>query len=161
MQEILQTLSSYGLSIPEHKAREIEVDLERLTSKIEHLRCQNDVLQLSLEESKSNADRLTMLVGKYESNNTALQLAVNYSEQTIEAQEVVLALKESEQSVLLANCKAAGVGLGTVWKSGKGFSDICSSDNCSGFYVNKDTRLGLPLGFRCGVGFGILMLSPG
>ena len=112
MQEILQTLSSYGLSIPEHKAREIEVDLERLTSKIEHLKCQNDLLQLSLEESKANADRLTMLVGKYESNNTALQLAVNYSEQTIEAQEVLLALKESEQSVLLANCKAAGVGLG-------------------------------------------------
>ena len=113
MQEILQTLSSYGLSIPEHKAREIEVDLERLTSKIEHLKCQNDLLQLSLEESKANADRLTMLVGKYESNNTALQLAVNYSEQTIEALEVLLALKESEQSVLLANCKAAGVGLGT------------------------------------------------
>ncbi|XP_041459959.1 colorectal mutant cancer protein-like [Lytechinus variegatus] len=126
MQEILQTLSSYGLSIPEHKAREIEVDLERLTSKIEHLRCQNDVLQLSLEESKSNADRLTMLVGKYESNNTALQLAVNYSEQTIEALEVVFALKESEQSVLLANCKAAGVGLESSEGSGEDSEETTS-----------------------------------
>ena len=114
MQEILQTLSSHGLSIPESKAREFEVEMERLNSKIEHLKSQNDLLQLSLEESKSNADRLTMLVGKYESNNTALQLAVNYSDQAIEAYDVLHALCDSEQQLILANCKAAGVGgLGT------------------------------------------------
>ncbi|XP_072019869.1 colorectal mutant cancer protein-like isoform X2 [Amphiura filiformis] len=110
MQEILQTLNSHGLSIPESKAREFEVEMERLNSKIEHLKSQNDLLQLSLEESKSNADRLTMLVGKYESNNTALQLAVNYSDQTIEAYEVLHGLSDSEQQLILANCKAVGVG---------------------------------------------------
>ncbi|XP_071788109.1 colorectal mutant cancer protein-like isoform X3 [Asterias amurensis] len=110
VQEILQAMSSHGLSIPENKARDIEVEMERLNSKIEHLRSQNDLLQLSLEESKCSADRLTMLVGKYESNNTALQLAVNYCDQTVEAYEVLLMLCETEQQVVLANCRAAGVG---------------------------------------------------
>lgn len=112
VQEIFQTLSTHGLSLPEGKISEIEVEMERLNSKIEHLRSQNDLLQLSLEESKSSADRLTMLVGKYESNNTALQLAVNYSDQAIEAFESLLALSQSEKQLLLANCRAAGAGIG-------------------------------------------------
>ncbi|XP_038076690.1 colorectal mutant cancer protein-like isoform X2 [Patiria miniata] len=110
VQEILQALGSHGLAVPESKAREIEVELERLNSKIDHLRSQNDLLQLTLEESKSNADRLTLLTGKYESNNTALQLAVNYADQTVEAYSVLLMLLETEQQVILANCRAAGVG---------------------------------------------------
>ncbi|XP_022086892.1 colorectal mutant cancer protein-like isoform X3 [Acanthaster planci] len=110
VQEILQALGSHGLPVPESKAREIEVEMERLHSKIEHLRSQNDLLQLTLEESKSNADRLTLLTGKYESNNTALQLAVSYADQAAEAFDVLLMLLETEQQVLLANCRAAGVG---------------------------------------------------
>ncbi|XP_071826338.1 colorectal mutant cancer protein-like isoform X1 [Apostichopus japonicus] len=112
VQEIFQTLSTHGLSLPEGKISEIEVEMERLNSKIEHLKSQNDLLQLSLEESKSSADRLTMLVGKYESNNTALQLAVNYSDQAIEAFESLLSLSQSEKQLLLANCRAAGAGFG-------------------------------------------------
>lgn len=112
VQEIFQTLSTHGLSLPEGKISEIEVEMERLNSKIEHLKSQNDLLQLSLEESKSSADRLTMLVGKYESNNTALQLAVNYSDQAIEAFESLLSLSQSEKQLLLANCRAAGAGIG-------------------------------------------------
>ena len=119
-------MSSHGLSIPENKARDIEVEMERLNSKIEHLRSQNDLLQLSLEESKCSADRLTMLVGKYESNNTALQLAVNYCDQTVEAYEVLLMLCETEQQVVLANCRAAGVGgIGTGEK--KSFGSFAST----------------------------------
>ncbi len=62
----------------EEKLREFEIETERLSSKIEHLRSQNDVLTLNLEDAKGNADRLTVLLGKYESNNVALQLAVGY-----------------------------------------------------------------------------------
>ncbi|XP_071943323.1 colorectal mutant cancer protein-like isoform X2 [Antedon mediterranea] len=110
LQEVFQTLNSHGLSIPENKVREFEVEMERLNSKIEHLKSQNDLLTLTLEESKANCDRLSMLVGKYESNNTALQMAVNYSDQTIEAYKAQLDLARCEQQSLLANCKAAGLG---------------------------------------------------
>ncbi|XP_033124160.1 colorectal mutant cancer protein-like isoform X2 [Anneissia japonica] len=110
LQEVFQTLNSHGLSIPENKVREFEVEMERLNSKIEHLKSQNDLLSLTLEESKANCDRLSMLVGKYESNNTALQMAVNYSDQTIEALKTQLDLAQCEQQSLLANCKAAGLG---------------------------------------------------
>lgn len=109
-QEIFQTLFSTGSPVPENKIREFEVEMERLNSRIEHLKSQNDLLNLTLEESKSQCDRLSVLIGKYESNNTALQLALSYSDQAIETFEVILALLESEQDQIRANCKAVGLG---------------------------------------------------
>ncbi|KAI2665088.1 Colorectal mutant cancer protein [Labeo rohita] len=97
IQEIFQTLYSHGSAISESKIREFEVETERLNSRIEHLKSQNDLLTITLEECKTNAERMSMLVGKYESNATALRLALQYSEQCIEAYELLLALAESEQ----------------------------------------------------------------
>ncbi|XP_041105065.1 colorectal mutant cancer protein-like isoform X2 [Polyodon spathula] len=110
IQEIFQTLYSHGSAISENKIREFEVETERLNSRIEHLKSQNDLLTITLEECKSNAERMSMLVGKYESNATALRLALQYSEQCIEAYELLLALAESEQSVVLGQFRAAGIG---------------------------------------------------
>ncbi|XP_051875502.1 colorectal mutant cancer protein isoform X2 [Pristis pectinata] len=110
IQEIFQTLYSHGSAISESKIREFEVETERLNSRIEHLKSQNDLLTITLEECKSNAERMSMLVGKYESNSTALRLALQYSEQCIEAYELLLALAESEQGLILGQFKAAGVG---------------------------------------------------
>lgn len=110
IQEIFQTLYSHGSAISENKIREFEVETERLNSRIEHLKSQNDLLTITLEECKSNAERMSMLVGKYESNATALRLALQYSEQCIEAYELLLALAESEQSLVLGQFRAAGVG---------------------------------------------------
>ncbi|CAI5787147.1 Hypothetical predicted protein [Podarcis lilfordi] len=110
IQEIFQTLYSHGSAISESKIREFEVETERLNSRIEHLKSQNDLLTITLEECKSNAERMSMLVGKYESNATALKLALQYSEQCIEAYELLLALAESEQSLILGQFRAAGVG---------------------------------------------------
>uniref|UniRef100_A0A8C0KGQ6 MCC regulator of WNT signaling pathway n=1 Tax=Canis lupus dingo TaxID=286419 RepID=A0A8C0KGQ6_CANLU len=113
IQEIFQTLYSHGSAISESKIREFEVETERLNSRIEHLKSQNDLLTITLEECKSNAERMSMLVGKYESNATALRLALQYSEQCIEAYELLLALAESEQSLILGQFRAAGVGSST------------------------------------------------
>ncbi|KAM9517371.1 colorectal mutant cancer protein isoform 2-T2 [Salvelinus alpinus] len=110
IQEIFQTLYSHGSAISENKIREFEVETERLNSRIEHLKSQNDLLTITLEECKGNAERMSMLVGKYESNATALRLALQYSEQCIEAYELLLALAESEQSLVLGQFRAAGVG---------------------------------------------------
>ncbi|KAM9138313.1 colorectal mutant cancer protein isoform 2-T2 [Pangshura tecta] len=110
IQEIFQTLYSHGSAVSESKIREFEVETERLNSRIEHLKSQNDLLTITLEECKSNAERMSMLVGKYESNATALRLALQYSEQCIEAYELLLALAESEQSLILGQFRAAGVG---------------------------------------------------
>nr|CAD7261733.1 unnamed protein product [Timema shepardi] len=90
--------------------RHYEVEAERLGSRLEHCRAQNTVLALTLEEAKTQADRLSLLVGKYESNATALRLALGYSDRAIEAYDVLVALLESELGLLLANCRAAGIG---------------------------------------------------
>nr|XP_022311817.1 colorectal mutant cancer protein-like isoform X1 [Crassostrea virginica] len=109
MQEIVQNLYSEGGQLTECKVQEFEIEFERLQSKIDSLKSQNDLLGLTLEESKSQSDRLSVLIGKYESNNTALQLGLNYSDQIIEAYDVVLSLTESELGLTLSNCRAAGL----------------------------------------------------
>nr|XP_034320672.1 colorectal mutant cancer protein-like isoform X1 [Crassostrea gigas] len=110
MQEIVQTLyTGGGGELTETRVQEFEIEFERLHSKIDSLKSQNDLLSLTLEESKSQSDRLSVLIGKYESNNTALQLGLNYSDQIIEAYDVVLSLTESELGLTLSNCRAAGI----------------------------------------------------
>ncbi|GFO30024.1 hypothetical protein PoB_005652900 [Plakobranchus ocellatus] len=89
---------------------EFEVELERRQARSDHLKAQNDVLAATLEESRSYAERLSVLMGKYESNNTALQLASAFSDHCLEAQDVLIALMDTEMGVLLANCRAAGLG---------------------------------------------------
>lgn len=107
-QEIFHALCSSGSHISESKIREFEVETERLNSKIEHLKSQNDLLCLTLEESKTQCDRLSVLIGKYESNNTALQLALSYSDQALEVTELLLRLMESEIGLIVAKCHVAG-----------------------------------------------------
>ncbi|KAK3093091.1 hypothetical protein FSP39_010966 [Pinctada imbricata] len=109
MQEIVQTIYTSGSEMTDSKVQEFEIEFERLQSKIDNLKSQNDLLALTLEESKSQSDRLSVLIGKYESNNTALQLAVNYSDQAIEAYDVLLALIESELGLVLTNSRVLGV----------------------------------------------------
>lgn len=76
---------------------------------VEHLRCQNDLLQLALEESRGQCDRLSVLLGKHESNQTALQLALACSDRALEAFDALLALADSGQGLVLASCRAAGL----------------------------------------------------
>lgn len=44
--------------------RELELEVERLASKAEHLRAQNDVLSLTLYESRAVGERLAVLLGE-------------------------------------------------------------------------------------------------
>jgi len=78
VREIQHTLVLRGVPLNGDRLREVEIEIDRLNSRIDHLRSQNDVITLNLEDAKSHADRLTELLGKYESNNVALQLALRY-----------------------------------------------------------------------------------
>ena len=110
VQEISAMLAGPGNEMPEAKIRELEIEFERLTSKIDNLKSQNDLVCLTLDESKAHCDHLSVLIGKYESNNTALQLVMSYCDQSTEAYGVLTALLDTERRVLLANCRAAGLG---------------------------------------------------
>ncbi|CAL4060238.1 unnamed protein product, partial [Meganyctiphanes norvegica] len=111
-QELYHALATAGGTLqPHERLKEFEVEIERLHSKVDHLKSQNDVLAITLSESKAHCDHLSIQMGKYESNSTALQLAVTNLDQTIEAFEILVALLESEIGLLLASCRAAGVGV--------------------------------------------------
>ena len=80
-----------------------------MQSKIEHLRAQNDVLCLTLEESKGLCTRLTVLLGKHESNSTALALAGTSSDTALEVADTLIALSRAQLATLLAHCRVAGL----------------------------------------------------
>ncbi|KDR23021.1 hypothetical protein L798_02176, partial [Zootermopsis nevadensis] len=130
----LQEADLQELSRSEAVRRQYEVETERLTSRLEHARAQNAVLALTLDESKTQCDRLSLLVGKYESNATALRLALSYSDRAIEAYDVLVALLESELGLLLANCRAAGIGNQNMTKDG--------DNDCAGEVVALLRRAG-------------------
>ena len=103
---LLQTLVTYGsveqvlCTLVEHFVNEVEekehegtMNVQRVDSRLAHMQSQNDLLQLSLDESKQNADRLSLLCGKYESNSCAWSLALQNTEQLIETYEVMLQLQ--------------------------------------------------------------------
>ena len=45
------------------RVNELELEVERLASRSEHLRAQNDVLSLTLAESRALGERLAVLLG--------------------------------------------------------------------------------------------------
>ena len=49
----------------ESKLKEFEIEMERLSSRIEHLKSQNEVLTLTLSESKNHCDNITVLIGQF------------------------------------------------------------------------------------------------
>ncbi|XP_076995046.1 colorectal mutant cancer protein isoform X1 [Tamandua tetradactyla] len=157
IQEIFQTLYSHGSAISESKIREFEVETERLNSRIEHLKSQNDLLTITLEECKSNAERMSMLVGKYESNATALRLALQYSEQCIEAYELLLALAESEQNLILGQFRAAGVGSSAGDQSGdENITQMLKrAHDCRKMAENAAKALLMKLDGSCGGAFAV------
>jgi hypothetical protein len=99
VQEIIQ---QRGRDIADDVVREFEIELERLQSKIDHLKAQNDVLSLTLFESKAYSDHLTVLIGKYESNITALQLSVNGFDQLMQVYHILLGLVDSRLALLMS-----------------------------------------------------------
>lgn len=109
IQDVFKALFSYCDAQADKKLKEYELEIEMLTSRSDHIQAQNNMISLSLEESRNNADRMSVLVGKYESNCTALKLALSFADRVIETYEVLLQLSEAEQARLLANCRAAGV----------------------------------------------------
>ena len=91
---------------PSDQAYELSLELDKAKTRCEHLRSQNEVLSLTLEDSKSLTDRLSVLLGRHESNNTALQLALNYCDQMVESYDVLVALLETESGLLNASTDA-------------------------------------------------------
>ncbi|XP_073818964.1 colorectal mutant cancer protein isoform X2 [Musca autumnalis] len=86
---------------------QLDNELQRLQRKVEHLKVQNTVLSLTLDESKEHCERLYLLCGKYESNAIALQVALNCSDRAIEAYDVMLALLESKLGLIKEKSTAA------------------------------------------------------
>ena len=70
---------------------------------------QNDVLSLTLAESKAHCNHLTILLGKYESSVTAHQMSTSYADQALSAYQVLVGLIDTELALLASKCQVLGV----------------------------------------------------
>ncbi|XP_034235458.1 colorectal mutant cancer protein [Thrips palmi] len=91
----------------EQARQQLDIEIERLHSRLEHSRAHNNVLSLSLEECKNQSDKLHLLVGKYESNAIALRLALGYADRATAAYDCLVALLESELALILRGASAS------------------------------------------------------
>merc|ERR1719458_1462378 len=99
------------------KCQEFELEIEKISSHVEHLKAQNAVLALSLEESKSTCDSLTELLGRYESNNTKSAESV--------ARHLLSRLERREGQG--RDSGLATSGLDTTWDDSSGYSHTTTS----------------------------------
>ena len=112
-QELFHALATAGGAFaPHERLKEYELDMERLHSKIDHLKAQNDVLTATLGESKAHCDHLALMTGKAEAESGALKLGVSVLDQIQEAYEVLSALHEAQIVLLATTCRAAGINSG-------------------------------------------------
>ncbi|XP_065215987.1 colorectal mutant cancer protein-like isoform X2 [Planococcus citri] len=72
--------------------KHLEIEAERLHSKLEHLRAQNNTLQITLHDSKENCERMYLLLGKYESNAIALKSYADTCDEIINHYDQLVAL---------------------------------------------------------------------
>ena len=84
----------------EAKYQELSIEFEQLKSHAGHVESQNQVLELSLEDSKSLNEQLSVVLSKRESNESVLTLSLHYCDAIIEAYDVLVALLETENSML-------------------------------------------------------------
>ncbi|XKL68865.1 hypothetical protein PGB90_006634 [Kerria lacca] len=77
--------------------KHLEIEIERLHSKLEHLKAQNNTLQISLRETKENCERMYLLLGKYESNAIALKLSLEKNQEIIEDYESLVSILTKER----------------------------------------------------------------
>ncbi|KAK3710668.1 hypothetical protein QZH41_011012 [Actinostola sp. cb2023] len=128
LQDVYKVLFGYCDDQADKKLKEYELEIERLNCTVDHLQSQINVISLSLEESRENAEKMCVLMGKYESNNTVSLLSLSSCDKVIEAYEVLLQLSESEQSCIYANYRATDVK-----------TDLITSQNSSYRFLYSDS----------------------
>ena len=83
-------------SIDRNTTKETELKLAKALSQVDHLKSQNEVLQLTLDDAKNTSEKLSIQLARHESNATAMQLTLAYADQAVEAYDVLVALLETE-----------------------------------------------------------------
>ena len=53
----------------------MELELAKAQSQVDHLKSQNEVLELTMEDAKTTNEKFSINLARHESNATALQLA--------------------------------------------------------------------------------------
>jgi hypothetical protein len=65
LRDVFHALHAHWTQQSSDQIHEYQIEVERLQTKLEHIRAQNNVVALSMEESKSNSEQLSLLIGTY------------------------------------------------------------------------------------------------
>lgn len=139
LRDVFHALHAHWTQQSCEQVREYQTEVEGLRTKLEHIRAQNNVVALSMEESKSNSEQLSLLIGKYESQCTALQVELELCDRSIDGYEALIYLLESEQEVLNTNCNADGIDLFRYRTLSRGGSE--ARLRCGDMYEDDDDHV--------------------
>ncbi|XP_046858847.1 colorectal mutant cancer protein-like isoform X2 [Xenia sp. Carnegie-2017] len=139
LRDVFHALHTHWTQQSCEQVHEYQIEAERLQAKLEHVRAQNNVIALSMDESKNNSEQLSLLIGKYESQCLALQVELDLCDRTIDAYEAFVYLLESEHEVLNVNCNADGIDLYRYRSLSRGGSE--SRLRCPDIYEDDDDRM--------------------
>ena len=64
LRDVFHALHTHWTQQSGDQIQEYQIEVEHLQTKLEHIRAQNNVIALSMEESKSNSEQLSLLIGK-------------------------------------------------------------------------------------------------
>jgi maltodextrin utilization protein YvdJ len=64
LRDVFHALHAHWTQQSSDQIHEYQIEVERLQTKLEHIRAQNNVVALSMEESKSNSEQLSLLIGE-------------------------------------------------------------------------------------------------
>ena len=73
----------HNSGLEQKKFREMELELAKAQSQVDHLKSQNEVLELTMEDAKTTNEKFSINLARHESNATALQLALAYADQVL------------------------------------------------------------------------------
>ena len=65
LRDVFHALHTHWTQQSGDQIQEYQIEVEHLQTKLEHIRAQNNVIALSMEESKSNSEQLSLLIGKF------------------------------------------------------------------------------------------------
>ena len=65
LRDVFHALHTHWTQQSCEQVHEYQIEAERLQAKLEHVRAQNNVIALSMDESKNNSEQLSLLIGRF------------------------------------------------------------------------------------------------
>ena len=109
LRDVFHALHTHWTQQSGDQIHEYQIEVERLQTKLEHIRAQNNVIALSMEESKSNSEQLSLLIGQYLFIQVLVQCALRLYDECYDSYNIQIIISPHLRRVLATLPKTTGL----------------------------------------------------